>query len=54
MRGYGFLKYYNGCRILNMPDCFVATNKYGTTIGQSKTLSGIEYLIDEYMAKEGK
>lgn len=48
----GFLKTYRDCSIHDMGHVFVATNKNGLNIGQSKTKVGIEAIIDDYMDKQ--
>ena len=47
----GFLRKYKGCSIHDMNDTYVVTNEHGKTIGQSKTESGCEAIIDEYIKK---
>ena len=45
----------NGCTIHDCGDCFVVTNKNGTTIGQCKTMTEAETIAenaDEYTAKK--
>lgn len=46
---YGFKRKYRGCSIYEMPDVFVVTNEHGKTIGQSRTESGCEGIIDAYL-----
>ena len=41
----------SGCHVRETPTCFVATDRHGTFIGESKTKSGAEGLIDEYLNK---
>jgi len=43
----GFLKNYKSGRIHDAGDCYVATDKHGTTLGSEKTVAGAEALIDE-------
>ena len=46
----GFVRKYKGCSIHDAGDVFVCTNEHGLNIGQSRTESGCEGLIDEYLA----
>ena len=48
----GFLKNYKGCKIIETPSSFVVTNEHGLTIGESKTISGAEGIIDDYVNKK--
>lgn len=48
----GFLRRYNNYKIFDFGDCFVATNNNGLNIGQSKTIIGIETIIDNYTNKQ--
>lgn len=45
----GFVRKYKGCSIHDMGDTYVCTNQHGLNIGQSKTESGCEGIIDEYV-----
>ena len=49
MARYGYLKHYLGCKIIETSDCYVAVNPNGSTIGQSKTLFGVEGIIEEWV-----
>lgn len=49
---HGFIKRYNNCKIFNLGDCFVATNNHGLNIGQSKTMTSIEFIIDNYIKEQ--
>ena len=44
-----FVRKYKGCSIHDMGDTYVVTNQHGLNIGQSKTESGCEGIIDEYI-----
>ena len=52
-RGLAYYE-YKGCHVRETPSCFVATNEYGTTLGQSQTKYGAEAIIDDYVSKKGK
>lgn len=49
----GFVKKYRGCSIIETPSVFVCTNPHGTTIGESKTISGCEGVIDAWCERHG-
>ena len=49
----GFVRKYKGCSIHDAGDVFVCTNEHGLNIGQSRTESGCEGLIDEYIKNKG-
>lgn len=48
----GFLKTYKSGKIHDAGDCYVATDKHGKTLGQSKTVAGAESYIDELPADD--
>lgn len=50
-RGLAYYEYPKGsdCHVRETPSCFVATDRRGTTIGDSKTKAGAEGLIDDYL-----
>ena len=50
----GFLKRYKGCSIIETATCFVATNEYGTTLGQSNSVVGAECIIELYLDQKRK
>lgn len=50
-RGLAYYE-YKGCHVRETPSCFVVTNEYGTTIGQSQTRYGAEGIIDDYVNKK--
>lgn len=45
----GFVRKYMGCAIHDMGDAFVVTNEHGKTIGEERTISGCEGLIEDYV-----
>ena len=44
----GFVRKYMGCAIHDMGDAFVVTNEHGKNIGEERTISGCEGLIEDY------
>lgn len=50
----GFVRKYKGCSIHDMGDTYVVTNEHGLNIGQSRTESGCEGIIDEYIQNKQK
>ncbi len=50
-RGMAYYE-YNGCKVRETPSCFVAIDEHGNVIGESKTRSGAEGLIDEFIEKK--
>lgn len=49
---YAYYEYPKGsdCHVRETPSCFVATNKYGASLGDAKTKAGAEGIIDDYLA----
>lgn len=44
----GFVRKHMGCTIHDMGDVFVVTNEHGKNIGEERTISGCEGLIEDY------
>lgn len=44
----GFVRKHMGCTIHDMGDAFVVTNEHGKNIGEERTISGCEGLIEDY------
>ena len=45
----GFVRKHMGCTIHDMGDVFVVTNEHGKNIGEERTISGCEGLIEDYV-----
>lgn len=45
----GFVRKHMGCTIHDMGDAFVVTNEHGKNIGEERTISGCEGLIEDYV-----
>lgn len=45
----GFVRKHMGCAIHDMGDTFVVTNEHGKNIGEERTISGCEGLIEDYV-----